>query len=64
VFIGVSSGWLSPAGHDVTPDDISAHMAEIEDLGDYTVPGEVWEELRDIGQALARRTAIREPRDA
>ncbi len=57
VFIAVSRGWLSPSRQDATAENISAHLDEIDDLGDFTVPGEVWEELREIGQALSRRTA-------
>ncbi len=49
VFIGVANGWLSPGSAGATAEDISAHIDEIEDLAGFTVPGEVWDELRVIG---------------
>jgi NAD(P)-dependent dehydrogenase (short-subunit alcohol dehydrogenase family) len=55
VFIGVAGGWLSPGSSGATAEDIAAHLDDIEDLGDFAVPGSVWEELRDIGLALAKR---------
>jgi NAD(P)-dependent dehydrogenase (short-subunit alcohol dehydrogenase family) len=55
VFIGVATGWLSPEGAEATAEDIAAHLDDMEDLGDFAVPGSVWEELRDIGLAYARR---------
>jgi NAD(P)-dependent dehydrogenase (short-subunit alcohol dehydrogenase family) len=55
VFIGVTSGWLSPENACATAEDIGAHLDEIEDLGGFAVPGSVWEELRDIGLAYGRR---------
>lgn len=55
VFIGVTTGWLSPGSACATAEDIGAHLDDIEDLGGFAVPASVWEELRDIGLAYARR---------
>ena len=55
VFVGVASGWLSPQGSCATAEDIEAHLGDIEDLRDFTVPSSAWDELRDIGQAHATR---------
>ncbi len=58
VFIGVAHGWLSPAGTDATAEDIGAHLDDIEDLDGFAVPSSVWDELRDIGLAYARRDEL------
>jgi NAD(P)-dependent dehydrogenase (short-subunit alcohol dehydrogenase family) len=58
VFTGVTSGWLSPAGHRATAEDIDAHLKEIEDLDDFEMPGSTWDTLRDIGLAIARRDEL------
>jgi NAD(P)-dependent dehydrogenase (short-subunit alcohol dehydrogenase family) len=64
VFIGVTSGWLSPGSACANAEDIGAHLEEIEGLGGFAVPGSVWEELRDIGLAHARRGSVEGPADA
>jgi NAD(P)-dependent dehydrogenase (short-subunit alcohol dehydrogenase family) len=55
VFIGVTNGWLSPPDVMATPEEISDHLDIIEDLDGFTVPGSVWDELRDIGLAYLSR---------
>jgi len=57
VFIGVADGWLGPAGGCATVEDIEAHLDDIEDRSDYALPTSAWDELRDIGDAHARRNA-------
>jgi NAD(P)-dependent dehydrogenase (short-subunit alcohol dehydrogenase family) len=57
VFIGVGEGWLGPDGGCATADDIEVHLADIEDLSSFTMPGSAWAELRDIGDAHTRRKA-------
>ena len=57
VFLGVANGWLGPAGGCATAEDIEAHLDDIEDVSHYTRPGSAWDELRDIGDAHARRNA-------
>jgi NAD(P)-dependent dehydrogenase (short-subunit alcohol dehydrogenase family) len=55
VFIGVASGWLSPPDVVATAEDIGDHLGRIENLDGFTVPGSVWDELRDIGLAYHSR---------
>jgi NAD(P)-dependent dehydrogenase (short-subunit alcohol dehydrogenase family) len=50
VFLGVTDGWMGPAGAPATAEDIEAHLAEIEDRSRYAVPGSAWEELGEIGR--------------
>jgi hypothetical protein len=57
VFIGVGQGWLGPAGGSATAEDVESHLDEIEDLRDFAIPASAWAELRDIGDAHARRAA-------
>ena len=57
VFIGVGQGWLGPAGGCATAEDIEAHLDDIEDRRDFATPDSAWAELRDIGDAHARRDA-------
>jgi NAD(P)-dependent dehydrogenase (short-subunit alcohol dehydrogenase family) len=64
VFIGVARGWLSPGSVCATAEDIAEHFDDIEDLDGFAVPGSVWEELRDIGAAHARRGDLGGPADA
>ncbi len=64
VFIGVTTGWLSPSSAPATAEDIAAHLGDMEDLGNFSVPGSAWEELREIGRAYARRDGIEEVADA
>lgn len=56
VFIGVAQGWLAPEEATPTVEDVDAHMAEIEDLTGFTVPGSVWDELREIGRVYRRQS--------
>jgi NAD(P)-dependent dehydrogenase (short-subunit alcohol dehydrogenase family) len=55
VFIGVANGWLAPDGEAADAEDIRDHLDEIEDLTGFAVPGEVWDELRQIGLAYRTR---------
>jgi NAD(P)-dependent dehydrogenase (short-subunit alcohol dehydrogenase family) len=55
VFVGVTKGWMSPAGESAAAEEIGEHLDEIEDLGGFAVPGTTWDTLRDIGVALAKR---------
>ena len=55
VFIGLTSGWLCGEGELPSADDIAAHLDQIEDLGSFTVPESVHEEVRTIAMAIAER---------
>ena len=56
VFIGVADGWMGPDGGCATAEDIEAHLGDIEDLSTFSTPSSAWAELKDIGDAHARRT--------
>jgi hypothetical protein len=58
VFIGVANGWFGPKGACATAEDIEAHLGEIENLREFAMPGSAWDELRDIGQAHAKRDSL------
>jgi hypothetical protein len=64
VFIGVTGGWLSPRRAPATAEDIATHLDDMEELSDFAVPGSVWDELREIGRAYARRDGSEEVADA
>ncbi len=55
VFIGVTNGWLAPDSATATAEDIARHLDDIGELGEFSVPGEVWDELRQIGLAYQRQ---------
>ena len=48
VFTGVTPGWHAPAGSVPRPEDIRAHLAEIEDQEGYGVPTHVGEEIKHV----------------
>jgi hypothetical protein len=54
VFIGLGDGWL---GEDPEPtaEDVASHIDEIEDRSTYTVPGNVFDELRSLADRVAER---------
>ncbi len=39
----------------VQPEDVADHLDAIENRDRYTVPGGIWDELREIGLAIAER---------
>jgi NAD(P)-dependent dehydrogenase (short-subunit alcohol dehydrogenase family) len=55
VFVGLTKGWLSPPDARATAEEIGDHLDMIEGLDGFTVPGSVWDELRDIGLAFRSR---------
>ena len=58
IFTGLTEGWLSPSAERVTPEQIDEHLARIEDRARYTVPDAIWDELRLIGDAIAKRDGV------
>jgi NAD(P)-dependent dehydrogenase (short-subunit alcohol dehydrogenase family) len=46
VFSGVTPGWHAPAGSVPTPEDIAAHVGEIENEDGYGVPRHLGEEIK------------------
>ena len=52
VFQGVTDGWLAPDVDAVTAEDIAEHFDEVGDLSSYTVPADLYDEIRNLGPAL------------
>ena len=55
-FIGVTEGWLSPAGHPATPEDIDAHLAQIENRAGFDEPLSVTDEFDPVIELARKRT--------
>ncbi len=49
VFVGANVGWNDSQAESISADDVAAHIEQIRDLSDYTVPGSAAEE---IGEAM------------
>ncbi len=59
VFIGVTKGWLAPVGRPGTPEEIAAHVPEIDDREGFFEPLSVAEELRLVLKSYSRRAEQR-----
>lgn len=57
VFVGATKGWLADYETPPSPEDISAHMAEIDDVSAFDVPGSMFEEFNPIVAARRARLA-------
>lgn len=55
VFVAVTDGWISPANTIPTAEDVAGHLDEIEDRGSFIVPNSIYDELRALGDQIARR---------
>lgn len=58
VFVGLTEGWLAPSAEAPGPEDVAGHLDEIESRDGHAVPGGIWDELRQIGLAIAARDGI------
>ena len=58
VFVGVTKGWLAPAEQPATPEEISEHLAQIEDRGGFDEPLSGMDEFNAVIE-LARQGAGR-----
>ena len=54
-FIGVTKGWIGPAGRPATPEEIENHLDEIENRHHYDEPMSVTDELIPVVKALSKR---------
>jgi NAD(P)-dependent dehydrogenase (short-subunit alcohol dehydrogenase family) len=61
VFIGLTEGWLGEAGAEPTADDVAAHIEQIEDRSAYTVPANVFDELKALADRIAKRDSAKAP---
>lgn len=55
VFVGVTDGWLAGTDEFPAAEDIAAHLEQIEDRSGYLVPTSIYDELRAIADAIAKR---------
>jgi hypothetical protein len=46
VFTGVTPGWHAPTDSEPTPQDVAAHLAEIDDQDGYATPRHLGEEIK------------------
>jgi len=59
VFIGLANGWLCEADAEPTAEDIAAHIDQIEDRSSYSVPRDVFDELRALTDRIAKRDSAK-----
>src|SRR5690606_25555052 len=45
IFIGLTPGWVAPAGSKTSAEDIEAHIEEIRNPEGYTIPDSIADEL-------------------
>jgi len=57
VFVGESRGWVAPDLESVTAETIAEHLDEIRDRDDYTVPSNIFDEVKYIAAALGMPAA-------
>ena len=48
VFIGATKGWISDYADPPSPEDIAAHIDEIDDMSAFDVPASMFDEFRSI----------------
>jgi NAD(P)-dependent dehydrogenase (short-subunit alcohol dehydrogenase family) len=48
VFVGYAEGWLSEAGSRPDAEDIQAHLAQIAATDRFSIPGSIFDEVREI----------------
>ncbi len=54
VFVGATKGWMSDQANPPSPEDVAKHMTEIDDLGCFDVPADMFDEF---GPIVAARKA-------
>jgi NAD(P)-dependent dehydrogenase (short-subunit alcohol dehydrogenase family) len=52
VFVGVADGWLAPDQESISAENVAAHMGEIRDLSNHSVPMWLFEEMRDVAERV------------
>lgn len=62
VFIGATSGWMSDYEPAPTPEDIGLHMAEIDDIENFDIPGSMFDEFVPI--VKGRRNQMTKQRES
>lgn len=54
VFVGASRGWYAPGLSDMTPEQVAASLDAACDLGQFTVPGSLYDECGHIAEHMPR----------
>lgn len=52
VFVGVADGWIAPDEASIRAESVAAHMGEIRDLSNHSVPMWLFEEMRDADERI------------
>lgn len=52
VFIGLTPGWVAPAGAKPSAEDVEAHIEQIRDPSGYTIPANITDELKILAKVL------------
>jgi NAD(P)-dependent dehydrogenase (short-subunit alcohol dehydrogenase family) len=52
IFVGLTPGWVAPAGKRASAEDIQAHIEQIRDTTGYTIPANITDELRILSKVL------------
>lgn len=55
IFIGLTDGWMAPAGGFPSPEDIAANLGQIRDTSKYEIPDNIAGETKAIIEALKAR---------
>jgi hypothetical protein len=53
IFIGTNTGWFSGKGVVPTVEELAGHLDEVRDITEFTVPGNINEELMILAQLAA-----------
>jgi NAD(P)-dependent dehydrogenase (short-subunit alcohol dehydrogenase family) len=57
VFVGETRGWVASDPESITAEDVLEHLEEIRDRDDYTVPANIFDEVKYIAAALGMTAA-------
>jgi NAD(P)-dependent dehydrogenase (short-subunit alcohol dehydrogenase family) len=57
VFLGVTDGWIAPSVHDLTAEELAAHLDEIRDLRRFDVPASMAEVFEHVVRRLSDGSA-------
>ena len=53
IFAGVTQGWYGPRDKPCTVEDVAAHIGEIEDRSNYSVPVSLFEEFKAVADGIS-----------
>jgi hypothetical protein len=56
VFVGLTQGWLSPAGGSPSAEDVAAHLDQMSAIDAFTVPGSLFDEVAELIELRRRES--------